>query len=50
MEVKPNVASKTSDSTTSQSNIQTASVYTYGRRFQAYKDCAYILPNDDAGL
>ncbi|KAI8578484.1 hypothetical protein K450DRAFT_247068 [Umbelopsis ramanniana AG] len=46
------VSSRTSESTnsSSQPKIQTSSVYTNGRRFQAYKDCNYILPNDDTEI
>ncbi|KAG2175148.1 hypothetical protein INT44_007636, partial [Umbelopsis vinacea] len=42
----------TSDGThsNSQAKITSASFYNSGRRFQAYKDCAYILPNDDAEI
>lgn len=36
--------------TSQQSKVSASSVYHSGRRFQAYKDCAYVLPNDDAGL
>jgi hypothetical protein len=49
-EEKHIVSSRTSESINSQTKAQTTSVYNNGRRFQAYKDCAYVLPNDDAGL
>ncbi|KAI8578482.1 hypothetical protein K450DRAFT_247054 [Umbelopsis ramanniana AG] len=49
-EEKPKLVSETSDSAKSLPQIHTASVYTYGRRFQAYKDCAYVLPNDDTEI
>ncbi|CAO3675379.1 unnamed protein product [Umbelopsis ramanniana] len=46
------VSSMTSDATnsSSQPKNQTSSVYTSGRRFQNYKDCNYILPNDDTEI
>lgn len=33
--------------TTSKQSV--SSTYHNGRRFQAYKDCSYVLPNDDTG-
>jgi hypothetical protein len=47
---KPKASSSANESVNSQSKTQTESVYNNGRRYQNYKDCAYILPNDDAGL
>ncbi|KAI8578483.1 hypothetical protein K450DRAFT_247057 [Umbelopsis ramanniana AG] len=51
-EEKSKDSSRTSDATNSnsQAKISSASFYNNGRRFQAYKDCAYILPNDDAEI
>ncbi|CAO3675371.1 unnamed protein product [Umbelopsis ramanniana] len=49
-EEKHIVSSRTSESINSQPKGQTTSVYNNGRRFQAYKDCAYVLPNDDAEI